>query len=193
MSRGGTLPDTDERLLIDRVRAQDREALGEVFERFGGAMTTLASSMLRNRTEADDVVEEALVRIHRAGPGFRGERGLKTWVMRIVANLCRDRLRRRKFTVQMPEDPDTLGVAGLIWDPGSDWDRAIDGPKLAAAIERAIAALPVDQREAVVMRYRLEMSHAEMSEALALPEGTIKSRIARGLDALRRALKEWRK
>jgi RNA polymerase sigma-70 factor (ECF subfamily) len=163
-----------------------------VFERYGGVMTTLAASMLRDRVEADDVVEETLVRIHRAGPGFRGSRGLRTWTLRIVANLCRDRLRRRKFTVELPDEPDALANARLAWNPGSDWDRAIDGPKLAAALEQALAALPVDQREAVVMKYRLEMSQAEISEALGIPEGTVKSRIGRGLEALRRALKEWK-
>jgi RNA polymerase sigma-70 factor (ECF subfamily) len=162
-----------------------------VFERYGGAMTTLASSMLRSRVEADDVVGEALLRIHRGGPGFRGERGLRTWTLRIVANLCRDRLRRRKFTVPMPEELDVLAAAGFMWNPAPEWDRAIDGPKVAAALEKALTELPADQREAVVMKYRLEMSQAEISETLGIPEGTVKSRIGRGLEALRRALKEW--
>ena len=69
-------------------------------------MTTLARSMLRDTEAAADVVEDTLLRIHEAAPGFRGTRGLKTWVLRIVANRCRDLLRRRRFNAGRPEDFD---------------------------------------------------------------------------------------
>ncbi len=157
-------------------------------------MTTLAASMLRDRTEADDVVEEALLRIHAAGASFRGERGLRTWVLRIAANLCRDRLRRRKFTAPLPnpEHEDPFAAAGLTFDPSAAMDEAIDGKVLMTALERAIAALPEDQREAVVMRHRLGLSYAEMTGMLGVPEGTVKSRLARALGALRQAMEEFR-
>jgi RNA polymerase sigma-70 factor (ECF subfamily) len=153
-------------------------------------MTTLASSMLRDRDEANDVVEDALLRIHRAAPDFRGERGLRTWVLRIVANLCRDRLRRRKFIVPNKDDEDPFDRAGLAFDPIEDWDDALDQHTLAAALERAIASLPHDQREIVVMRHRLGLSHAEIMGALGVPEGTVKSRLARALGALREHVKK---
>ncbi len=148
-------------------------------------MTTLASSMLRDRDEANDVVEDALLRVHRAAPGFRGERGLRTWTLRIVANLCRDRLRRRRFIAPTPEGEDPFERAGLAFDPIADWDAGLDQPALAAAVERAIEQLPTDQREVVVMRHRLGMSHAEIVDALGVPEGTVKSRLARALEAMR--------
>lgn len=184
-----TLAEFDEKALIGRLRVRDMAALGEVFARYGDAMTTLAASMLRNRTEADDVVEDALLRIHDAAPGFRGERGLRTWSLRIVANLCRDRLRRRKFTGTLPDEPDAFERAGLQFDPIEDWDGALDQRVMAAALERAIDSLPPDQREVVVLRHRLDLSHAEMAELLSVPEGTIKSRLARALAALREHLK----
>ena len=149
-------------------------------------MTTLACSMLRDRAEADDVVEDALLRIHGAGPGFRGQRGLRTWVLRIAANLCRDRLRRRKFNAGPVED---LEHAGLSFDPVADWDLALDQRVVAATLERAIVALPAEQREAVLLRHRLGLSCAEIGETLGVPEGTVKSRLARALDALRDAMK----
>jgi RNA polymerase sigma-70 factor (ECF subfamily) len=179
------LADTEESDLIARLRAQDPDALGEVFRRLGEPMTTLAASMLRDRDEANDVVEDALLRVHRAAPGFRGERGLRTWVLRIVANLCRDRLRRRKFIAPHEEDEDPFERAGLSVDPIADWDDSLDQRVLAQALERALAALPVEQREILVMRHRLGLSHAEIVEALGVPSGTVKSRIARALAALR--------
>lgn len=165
-------------------------ALAELHDRLGGAMSTLARSMLRNRAEADDVVADALVRIHRAGPGFRGERGLKTWTLRIVANLCRDRLRRRKFDGGSIDDLSPTAEAGLAVDPIADWDESLDRQVVADELERAIARLPADQREVVVLRFRNGLSIAEVVETLGIPEGTVKSRVGRALAALRAHMKE---
>lgn len=185
-----TLADWDEQSLIARLRARDLEALGELFQHLGGAMSTLARSMLRDAAEADDVVEDALMRIHRAAPGFRGERGLRTWSLRIVANLCRDHLRRRKFSAGPPEELPPLQQLGLSVDPVAEWDGAIDQRVLAEALEKAIGGLAPDHREAVVMRYRLGLTEAEMSETLGVPAGTVKSRLSRAMMVLRDALKE---
>ncbi|HJY87090.1 MAG TPA: RNA polymerase sigma factor, partial [Candidatus Acidoferrales bacterium] len=106
------LPDPREVELIARLRSRDLEALGELYKELGGVMLTLARSMMGDKDEADDVVEDALIRIHQAAPGFRGERGLRTWTLRIVANLCRDRLRRAKFKAGDPEEMDPLAHAG---------------------------------------------------------------------------------
>ena len=151
-------------------------------------MSTLAASMLRDRTEAEDVVEDALVRVHGAVRSFRGERGLRTWTLRIVANLCRDRLRRRRFAGRSIEESGEHEA--LAFDPVAGWDLALDQSVVAAALGRALTRLPDEQREAVVMRHRIGLSHEEMSETLRVPVGTVKSRIARGLAALRKELEE---
>jgi RNA polymerase sigma-70 factor (ECF subfamily) len=166
-------------------------ALEQVLHRFGTAMATLARSMLRDAAEAQDVVEETLVRVHEAGPRFRGERGVRTWVLRITANLCRDRLRRRKFTAASLDGPAVPDDANLRFDPVEGWDAALDQRAMALRLDQAIAKLPVDQREAVVMRHRLGMSYEDMSGALGVPLGTVKSRLGRALAALRAELKEW--
>src|SRR5262249_56637296 len=114
------LADAGERELIDALRRKDMAALELVLERFGGAMATLARSMLRDATDAQDVVEESLVRVHEAGPRFRGERGVRTWVLRITANLCRDRLRRRRLTAGPPDGPAPLAEPGPRLAPGGD-------------------------------------------------------------------------
>lgn len=166
-------------------------ALEVVLGTYGGVMATLAHGMLRDPIEAQDVVEEALVRAHDAGPGFRGERGLRTWLLRITANLCRDRLRRRRFTAGSLDGPVPIHDAALRFEPVADWDAALDQARVSAALEQAIAALPDEQREAVLLRHRLELSYEDMSDALGVPLGTIKSRLARALAALREAMKEW--
>ena len=75
--------------MIARLRRGDLDALGELYRELGPAMVSLARSLLRDRAEADDVVADCLIKVHDKAAGFRGERGLRTWVLRIVANRCR--------------------------------------------------------------------------------------------------------
>ena len=181
---------TPEQELIARLRARDLEALGELYRLHGAAMTTLARSLLRDPEEAADAVEDALVRIHDGAPRFRGERGLKTWVLRIVANRCRDALRRRRFAGGPPEEHDPIAEAGLRVDPTAEWDAALDAPRLLAALERAIAALPAEQREAVVLRDRLGLSYEEVAEATGASPQAVKSKLHRAREKLKSALRE---
>jgi RNA polymerase sigma-70 factor (ECF subfamily) len=185
------LADAGERDLIAALRSSDLAVLEQLLERYGGAMATLARSMLRDAAEAQDVVEEALLRAHRAGPRFRGERGVRTWVLRITANLCRDRLRRRRFTAGSLDGPTPIEDAGLRFDPVGEWDERLDRHAMAERLDAAIARLPDDQREAALMRHRLGLSHEEMVEALGVPLGTVKSRLARALASLREEFRDW--
>ena len=155
-------------------------------------MLTLARSMLRDRDQADDVVTDALMRIHDAAPRFRGERGLKTWVMKIVANRCRDLLRRRRFDAGPADSLDPLAHAGLRVDPEAEWDAALDQPALLAALERAIAGLPDEQREPVILKERLGLSVAETAASMGISESAVKSRLFRARAALLERLREWK-
>lgn len=155
-------------------------------------MLTLARSMMGDRDEADDVVEDALVRIHGAAPGFRGERGLRTWTLRIVANLCRDRLRRGKFSAGDPEVLDPLAHAGLVVNPTAGWDRDLDLERQLAALERGLAELPHDQREAVILRDRLELSYEDAAATIGISVAALKSRLFRARETLRSRLGEER-
>ena len=186
--RGLGLPNEAE--LIARLRRRDLDALGTLYEHLGDDMTTLARSLLRDSDEAADVVEDVLMRVHDAAPNFRGERGLRTWVLRITANRCRDLLRRRRFHGGRPEEIDPLASARLHANPVSDWDEQIDRPRFQAALERAIAALPEDQQRAVILRHRLGLSYEEAAEVLGIPLGALKSRLFRAREALRQAVKE---
>ena len=186
---GPALGIPNEAELIARLRARELEALGELYRHLGGAMTTLARTMLRDPDEAADVVEDVLLRIRDKAPGFRGERGLATWTLKIVANRCRDLLRRRRFSAGPPEDLDPIAESGLRVETLEGWDQAIDRERLLAALERAIDALPAEQREAVILRDRLGLSYEEVAETLGLKMAAVKSRLFRGRSSLRAALK----
>jgi RNA polymerase sigma-70 factor (ECF subfamily) len=171
------------------LRGRDLDALGQVYREYGGAMTTLARSLLRDADEAADVVEDALVRIRDAAPGFRGERGLRTWVLRIVANRCRDLLRRRRFSAGPPEEQDPIAHAKLRVDPVEGWDESIDTPRMLAALERAIDALPAEQREMVILRDRLGLSYDEVAGATGATLAAVKSKLYRARETLKGAMR----
>jgi RNA polymerase sigma-70 factor (ECF subfamily) len=176
--------------MIARLRRGDLEALGELYRELGPVMVSLARSLLRDRAEADDVVADSLIRVHDKAAGFRGERGLRTWVLRIVANRCRDLLRRRRFDAGEPESHDPLAHAGLRVEPLEEWDHALDQEKALAALEGAIGRLPREQREAVILRDRLGLSQEEVAATLGIRVGAVKSRLFRARETLKVELKK---
>jgi RNA polymerase sigma-70 factor (ECF subfamily) len=187
---GGDLTFTNEGEMIARLRRGDLDALGELYRELGPAMVSLARSLLRDRAEADDVVADCLIRVHEKAAGFRGERGLRTWVLRIVANRCRDLLRRRRFDAGEPESHDPIAHAGLRVEPLEEWDHALDQEKALRALEQAIGRLPPEQREAVILRDRLGMSQEEVAVTLGIRVGAVKSRLFRARETLKVELKK---
>jgi RNA polymerase sigma-70 factor (ECF subfamily) len=187
-TQGGDLDPRTETELIARLRKQDLEALGEVFRAYGGAMTTLACSLLRDPDRADDAVENALLRIHAAAPKFRGEASLRSWVLQITANLCRDELRRRRFDGGRPEDLDPLATRGLSVNPTASWDEALDREKILAQLEAALDRLTDEQREAILLRDRLGLSYEEAATAAGVTADVIKARLFRAREKLRQIL-----
>src|SRR5262249_44931875 len=81
------------------------------------------------------------VRVHEAGPRFRGERGVRTWVLRITANLCRDRLRRRRFTAGSLDGPTPIEDPGLRFDPGGEWGERLDRGTMAGGRAAVVGAV----------------------------------------------------
>ncbi len=159
-----------------------------MFRTHGLAMTTLARGLLRDADKADDAVENALLRIHAAAPNFRGEASLKSWVLQITANLCRDELRRRRFDGGRPEDLDPLATRGLSVNPTASWDAALDREKLLAQLEAALDRLTDEQREAVLLRDRLGLSYEEAAAAARVKVDVIRARLFRARQALRQML-----
>lgn len=143
-----------------------------------------AGRLLADRVEAEDVAQEAMLRLWRFAPKWRqGEATVSTWLYRVVTNLCNDRLRarRRRQTdaldlVAEPEDGAPGVVAGLI-----DADRM-------AALTAALASLPDRQREAVVLRHIEGMTNPEIAEILQIGVEAVESLTARGKRALTIAL-----
>lgn len=140
----------------------------------------LAYRLLGDRDAMDDVLQEAYVKAFRALASFRGDATPGTWLYRIVYNACLDELRKRKRVVALPVEALADRPA-----PGPNVDEAAGERQRLAA---ALAALPADQRAAVLLVDAEGFDYMGAARALGVADGTVRSRVSRGRTALRRAL-----
>jgi RNA polymerase sigma-70 factor (ECF subfamily) len=177
-------PAADAALLADHV-AGDADAFGVLVARHRDRLWAVALRTTGDPEEAADALQDALVSAYRNAGSFRGEAAVSTWLHRIVVNACLDRMRRRRArpTVALPEEDGETGHRGLA-DPRDDLDRL----ELRMEIDRALRALPDDQRSAIVLVDVEGLPVAEAAGILGIPEGTVKSRCSRGRARLAVAL-----
>lgn len=175
---------SDEQLLAAHV-AGDPDAFTELVRRHRDRLYAVALRTTNDPEEAADALQDALISAYRRAGSFRGEAAVTTWLHRIVVNACLDRMRRRRIrpTVPIPDDDPDTGY-GELRDPRDDIDRL----ELRHEIDKALAALPVDQRAAIVLVDVEGLPVADAAEVLGVPEGTIKSRCSRGRARLALAL-----
>jgi RNA polymerase sigma-70 factor (ECF subfamily) len=156
----------------------DPQAFAELVRRHRDRLWAVAVRTIGDREEAADAVQDALLSAHRNAEKFRGDSAVTTWLHRIVVNACLDRIRRRQAhpTVPLPDgnrsDDDRPGRPEPA-APIQDHDTAL-------VVRDALAALPIEQRAALVLVDVQGYPVAEAAEILGVAEGTIKSRCARG-------------
>ncbi|RKN46495.1 RNA polymerase sigma factor SigM [Micromonospora endolithica] len=182
---GDPVGPTDLDLLHAHV-AGDRDAFAELFHRHRDRLWAVALRTIGDREEAADALQDALLSAHRAAGRFRGDSAVTTWLHRIVVNACLDRIRRRQShrTVPLPDGMHGAGSAtGGVEPaaPATDHDTAL-------VVRDALAALPVEQRAALVLVDVQGYPVAEAALILGVAEGTVKSRCARGRARLARSL-----
>ena len=179
----------DENRLIARAVKGDGAAFSELMAAHEGRMYAVAFRMCGNHEDAQDCLQDAMIRIYRAIGSFKGQSSFATWVYRITMNTCLDELRRRKN--RQSASLDSLLDTG--WSPSDDLDtperHALMSEK-RREIEQAIAALPEDMRAAIVLRDIQGFSYEEIARMLDANVGTVKSRISRGREKLREKLSE---
>ncbi len=182
-------PVTDEEL-VSRAQAGDLESFNQLVARWERPIYALAYRTLGREEDARDVVQEAFLRGFRGLKGFKGEAKFSSWLYRITLNLCRDWMRkaRRAPMIQIPENEDGLDMAEQMPSTAESVEELVNRQQMSAAVAKAMAELPDEQRTAILMKEFHGLTFQEIADALDCPLSTVKTRLYQGLSVLRRRL-----
>ena len=172
--------------LLQQARNGQAEALVELLEPYETMIFRLAYRVTGHSQDAEDLAQEAMVRLVRSLKTWRGDCRFRTWVYRVTLNVCLTAKRKRPST---PEDVDSLALADA--GPGPE-ELALQSEFHRRAREE-IQRLPSAFREAVALRLSEDMSYAEIAEVLDIPLNTALTRVHRGMKHLRERLRPWMK
>jgi RNA polymerase sigma-70 factor (ECF subfamily) len=164
------------------IASGDLEAFGELVRRHQDFVYGAALRVVRNPVLAEDVAQEAFVRAYKALPDFRGQAQVRSWLYRIATNLALNAVTRRR---EYPQQ--SLPEVAARRSPERETELAM----MRDDLESAIAQLPTDQREALVLREFEGLSYQEIADRLDLPLNTVRTRILRARRSLRSDMEGW--
>lgn len=174
------MDDSDEALMAQVARG-DEPAYRILTRRHLPAMLGLARRILGNAADAEDVAQEAMLRVWTHAPRWQPLAAFRTWLTRVVVNLCLDRKRRAPWV--------ELETAGEIVDPAPDAGEAVETSERERQLASAIAELPARQRTAIVLTYSEGMSNAQVAEILDTSVSAVETLLVRGKQNLRARLR----
>jgi RNA polymerase sigma-70 factor (ECF subfamily) len=183
-------------LLVQRFNAGDESAFNEIVTRYRDRIFSIAIGLLRNRADAEEITQDALVRAYRGLARFRGDSSLATWMHRITVNLARNRYwyffrRRRQDSLSLDHALGEDGggsLADVIAADEPDPAQLAVRDEFSEHIAAAMAQLDAPQREILALRNLRGLSYDEIADQLRINVGTVKSRIARARENLRERL-----
>ena len=176
---------------IKQVLKGDQNAYADIVNLYQHKLYQICYRMLGNKQEAEDIAQEAFVRAYINLHSYDQKRKFSTWLYRIATNLCIDRIRKKKPDYYL--DAEVAGTDGLDMYSQIAADEqlpedVITQMELQDRIQYEISRLPDKYRSVIVLKYIEELSLQEISEILDMPLGTVKTRIHRGREALRKQL-----
>ncbi|GIP19166.1 ECF RNA polymerase sigma factor SigW [Paenibacillus montaniterrae] len=177
--------------LVKLALKGDQAAFAELVELYQEKLYHMAYRMLNNRQEAEDVVQETFLRVFNNLERYNDSMKFSTWIYRIATNLCIDRLRKRKPIYSLDaESTEYEGLDGYSMIPSDD--RTPESELLLSETQRiihqAIDTLPPKYKTVMILRYIHELSLQEVGDILDMPVTTIKTRVHRGREFLRKKL-----
>jgi RNA polymerase sigma-70 factor, ECF subfamily len=160
-------------------------AWADVVARYADVVYTMAYRLTGDDEEARDLAQDVLIRLHKGLAKYR-EGNFEGWLYRTTMNAFRDRLRKRKRLREdeLPADPPGMRTTPVV-------EEAVAQGELHRVVQHALVKLPAEYRQAVVLRDLEGRSYDEIAEILAIPAGTVRSRIHRGREALRELLQSY--
>ena len=172
---------SDEELMLSS-RDGDEGAFEILYQRYEKPVLSFAYRMVMSAAEAEDLCQETFLRVARAGRKYETTGKFKTWLFRIVLNLCHDRRRRRKFRAHLslnapaPEgDGEGTQLQETIGDPSSDPAKCAEAEEIKSLVQEAFMTLSEPQRMVVVLREYHALKFAEIAEIMHYPVGTVKA------------------
>lgn len=181
---GQLLEDSDEHL-VERARRGDAAAYEELVQRYTELAFRTACLLAGSAADAEDAAQDAFVKAYRALASFRAGSPFRPWLLRIVGNEARN---RRRAAGRRAAQELRVAERGNPGGAGPSPEAAFEAAEERRALLRALDALGEEHRQVVGCRYLLELSVEETATALGVPEGTVKSRLARALLRLRELL-----
>jgi RNA polymerase sigma-70 factor, ECF subfamily len=164
----------EERELVRRCQQGDESAFRELLRRHRSRAVYLAAQILRDRTEAEDVVQEAFLQVFRSIRKFRGDASFYSWLYRIVVNLCLDRSRRQSGRITVPLDEEREERSGA-----GGWETRLQ-------VDSLLARLGDELRVTLILREVAGLSYEEIARELKIPVGTVRSRLSAAREQFRR-------
>jgi RNA polymerase sigma-70 factor, ECF subfamily len=197
MSKYNDSEEASDRELIGLINSGDLDSMETLMNRYTSKAYQIAYSILGNRDDAEEVTQDSFVRIYRALPNFRGDSEFSTWMYRIVVNQARNKYRwnRRRgmhLSVSLNKESETDDGPNLkieVPDKAKTPDKEIIFNEWEGEIAEEIKKLPPVNREALILRNVRNLSYEQIATLLDCKVGTIKSRIARAREELRRRLR----
>ena len=192
--------DPKEQELLVRLQAGEERALVELAATYGSKIYQLAIRYLKNKEDAEEVMQDVLYKVYRNVGTFRGDAALSSWIYRITFNAAMSRLRTAQYQRMQDEDRQMAGVdTDDNVNPSryeiADWsnlaDEGVLRSQLRRRVLRAILALPVIYRAPVMLRDIQGLSTEEASAMLRVKDQTLKSRLHRGRLILRKQLADF--
>ena len=165
--------------LIERARAGDADAFGELVERHKVAVYRAARAALRSADEAEDVAQDAFVAAYRKLGQFRGDASFKTWLLAITWNVARSRRRTTWQWLQRFQPHDERAAAEPP-APGESHEAVLIQADLGDQVRRAVMTLPPKLRDAMLLAASGDHTMEEIGAVLGIPSGTVKWRLSEG-------------
>jgi RNA polymerase sigma-70 factor (ECF subfamily) len=182
--------------LVRRCVAGEASAWEEIVRLNNRRIYNLCYRFTNSPDTAEDLTQEVFIRVYRTIATYNIERGaFSTWVTTLTRNLLVDHFRRGRqdritdsIDASLSDDPDSLALSDRLRDPGPSPADNVASQETQKMVQRALARLSPDLREAVILRDLQDMDYKEIAQVLKVPEGTVKSRINRGRMELARLL-----
>jgi RNA polymerase sigma-70 factor (ECF subfamily) len=187
--------DSEEQALLERIRSGDESSFELLVKEHTGKVIALAWRLVGNREEAEDLAQEAFLRLHRSLPKFRGESRISTWLYRTTTRLAIDYLRRERIKRKLfffRQDNNAPDPVELARDTRNDPGRTFQSQEAMQALRKSMEKLSSRQQVVFTLRHYEGLPLKEIAEHLGLEIGTVKAHLHRAVTQLRQDLTDYR-